>query len=128
KAAIHHEGESANPDLIRREVSDQEVDRLRGLLSSRLPFAAGRLQSAVVCMYTNTPDSHFILGHHPVFPQVVIASPCSGHGFKFSAAIGEIAAALLEDRPSGFDLSLFALARFAQANGLPAQQSNARKP
>ena len=66
-----------------------------------------------VCMYTNTPDGHFILGRHPAWPQVVIASPCSGHGFKFAPVIGEMAAMLLDDRRPPFDLSLFKPERFA---------------
>jgi sarcosine oxidase len=66
-------------------------------------------------MYTNTPDEHFILDFHPGHPQVLIASPCSGHGFKFSPVIGEIASALLHDEPPGFDLAPFRLKRFGNA-------------
>jgi sarcosine oxidase len=112
KAAIHHEGERTEPDLIRREVQLQDTEPLRSLLERFLPSAAGRLQSAAVCMYTNTPDGHFILGHHPMHPEVVIASPCSGHGFKFSPVIGETAAILVNDKVPQFDLSLFAPERF----------------
>jgi sarcosine oxidase len=65
-------------------------------------------------MYTNTPDEHFILDFHPKFPQVLIISPCSGHGFKFAPVIGEIAARLLTAEPSSFDLSLFKIARFSK--------------
>jgi sarcosine oxidase len=86
-------------------------------LNNHIPDAAGELKSAVVCMYTNTPDEHFILDHHPGHPQVVIASPCSGHGFKFSPVIGEIAATLLQDKPPQFDLGLFQIGRFAVRDG-----------
>ncbi len=88
---------------------------MRELLRRFLPDAEGRLKSTAVCVYTNTPDEHFILDRHPAHRQVVIASPCSGHGFKFSSAIGEIAAALLNDQPVPFDLSLFAMKRFGSA-------------
>jgi sarcosine oxidase len=112
KAAIHHEGEETQPDLLRQEVRQDEIDAVQALLARFLPGAAGPLQSAAVCMYTNTPDRHFILGQHPACPRVVLASPCSGHGFKFSPVIGEMAAMLLDDRLPPFDLSLFALERF----------------
>lgn len=112
KAALHHQGENTQPDAIRRDVDDEETELVRNLLRRFLPGADGPLKSAVVCMYTNTSDEHFILDYHPVHRQVLIASPCSGHGFKFSPVIGEIAAALLNDKESPFDLSLFKLDRF----------------
>jgi sarcosine oxidase len=112
KVAIHHEGERTFPEQIRRDVNEADIGPLRELLGRFLPGAAGELQSAEVCMYTNTPDAHFILGHHPSCRHVVIASPCSGHGFKFCPAIGEIAASLLDDREPPFDLSLFRPERF----------------
>ncbi len=111
KVALHHQGETAQPDTIRREVDDREIEAMRNILRRFLPQANGPLKSAVVCMYTNTPDEHFILDYHPVHRQVLIASPCSGHGFKFSPVIGEIAATLLNDRVPLFDLSLFKLDR-----------------
>jgi sarcosine oxidase len=112
KVALHHQGENTQPDTIRRDVDTEETEAMRDLLRRFLPRANGPLKSAVVCMYTNTPDQHFILDYHPVHRHVLIASPCSGHGFKFSPVIGEIAAALLNDQESPFDLSLFKLARF----------------
>src|SRR5262249_48724835 len=79
----------------------------RNLLRHFLPAANGPLKSPVVCMYTNAPDEHFILDYHPAHPQVLIASPCSGHGFKFSPVIGEVAATLLDHQTAPFDLTLF---------------------
>jgi sarcosine oxidase len=113
KVALHHEGEHAQPDALRREASADEVETMRSVLRRFLPAAEGRLRSTVVCMYTNTPDQHFVLDRHPVHRQVLIASPCSGHGFKFSSVIGEMAAVLLDDQTPPFDLSLFTLGRFA---------------
>ena len=112
KLAVHHEGENTLPDAVRRDVDEQETEAMREVLRRFLPAADGPLKSAVVCIYTNTPDEHFILDHHPAHRQVLIASPCSGHGFKFSSVIGEIAAKLLKDEAPPFDLSLFALKRF----------------
>ncbi len=107
KVAGHHEGQSTGPDSINRDVAPDEVEAMRKLVRRFLPGADGPLRSAVVCMYTNTPDCHFFIDRHPIFPQVLIASPCSGHGFKFSSAIGEVLAELLVERKSRFDLNLF---------------------
>jgi sarcosine oxidase len=112
KVAAHHEGVGTLPDSIKREVEENEIETMRALLKRFLPGAAGGLRSAVVCMYTNTPDEHFILDYHPAYPQVLIVSPCSGHGFKFSPVIGELAAGLLNGQSRPFDLSLFSLRRF----------------
>jgi sarcosine oxidase len=65
-----------------------------------------------VCMFTNTPDGHFILDRDPEHPGVWIASPCSGHGFKFSSVIGEILADLTERGETRHDISLHRLSRF----------------
>ena len=114
KIGVHHEGNSADPEGLDRTVKPSEITLAHGLLKRYLPCAAGSLSSSAVCMYTNTPDEHFILDFHPKFPQVLIISPCSGHGFKFAPVIGEIAARLLTGEPSPFDLSLFKIARFSK--------------
>ncbi len=114
KIAAHHEGAGTSPDRLDREVREGETETARALLCRFLPNAAGPLRSAVACMYTNTPDEHFLFDWHPDFPQILIASCCSGHGFKFSPVIGELAAALLGGGTSPYDLSLFKLARFAR--------------
>jgi sarcosine oxidase len=113
KVGVHHEGVSSSPDHLDREVNQHETETARALLRGLLPNAAGTLRSSMVCMYTNTPDEHFLFDFHPRYPQVLIASPCSGHGFKFSPVIGELAATLLCGSKSPFDLGLFKLARFA---------------
>ena len=107
KVACHHEGEMVSPDSIDREVRAEEVEAMRAVVRQFLPDADGPLRSAVVCMYTNTPDGHFFIDRHPAHPQVLIASPCSGHGFKFSSVMGEVMADLLTDGQTQFDLSLF---------------------
>ena len=66
-------------------------------------------------MFTNTPDTHFLIDFHPEAPQTLIASPCSGHGFKFASAIGEILAELLADGRPRLDIDLFRLDRFGAA-------------
>jgi sarcosine oxidase len=111
KVALHHEGTVSQPDTVRREVDNVEIQYMRRVLSRFMPAAEGRLRATTVCLYTNTPDEHFILDHHPQHRQVVVASPCSGHGFKFSSAVGEIAAMLLRDESPSLDLSLFKIGR-----------------
>ncbi len=115
KAAIHHEGEVTNAGQVRRAVSDDEVIPLRRLLARYLPEVNGALRKATVCMYTNTPDAHFLLDFHPEQPNVLLVSPCSGHGFKFSSAIGELIAGLLEGEEVAFDLSPFSVRRLLHA-------------
>lgn len=112
KIGIHHEGKPTDPTHVRRTTSPEEDETVRALLHRLLPGATGALRESAVCLYTNTPDEHFILDRHPAYPQVILASPCSGHGFKFASAIGEILADLATGRVSGFDLAPFALSRF----------------
>jgi sarcosine oxidase len=111
KIAFHHEGERSDADRVRREIAPEEIETMRGLLRRFMPQADGPLRSTTVCLYTNMPDEHFLLDFHPEHRQVLIASPCSGHGFKFSPVIGELAATLLQDGAPKFDLSLFRIAR-----------------
>lgn len=117
KVALHHQGEATTAEAVRRDVDAAEVEHMRQLLRQFLPAADGPLRASAVCVYTNTPDEHFLLDQHPAHPSVFIASPCSGHGFKFSSAVGEIVADRLEGRPDRFDLSLFARDRLDRPAG-----------
>jgi sarcosine oxidase len=95
KAAIHHEGEAATADNVRRTVSEEEVARVEGLLKRFLPDAAGSRRGSATCLYTNTPDGHFLIAPHARHEEVLIVSACSGHGFKFASAVGEAVADLV---------------------------------
>jgi sarcosine oxidase len=66
----------------------------------------------VTCLYTATPDSGFVIDFHPDNDKVLVVSPCSGHGFKHSAAIGEASAQLITTGKSAIDLSAFRISRF----------------
>jgi sarcosine oxidase len=112
KLAIHHQGDATDPVRVRRTVLPEESDRLRSVIAARLPAVQGPPTESSVCLYTNTPDEDFILDRHPDEPRVLLASPCSGHGFKFAPAIGEALADLVEEQAPRFDLSPFRLARF----------------
>jgi glycine/D-amino acid oxidase-like deaminating enzyme len=107
KVARHHGGVSGSPDTLNREVETEEIAEMRTLLRRFLPHADGALHSATVCLYTNTPDGHFWIDRHPVHSNVLIASPCCGHGFKFASVVGEILADLATQQSVSFDLSLF---------------------
>ena len=113
KVALHHQGETTTARTVRRSVGDDEIAGIRDLMRRFLPAANGRLRSTTVCLYTNTPDEHFILDRHPAHPEVFIASPCSGHGFKFSIAIGEAIADEIAGNERRFDLSPFRISRLA---------------
>lgn len=115
KIAKHHGGARTSADGIRRLVDDRERAAMRVLARQWVPGAAGPVVDATVCLYTNTPDGHFVLDRHPRHPAVVLASACSGHGFKFAPAIGEILADLATDTPPALDLAPFRATRFARA-------------
>ena len=114
KTAIHHEGRLHDaPDQVNRSVLPADVAALRESLGPVLPgLAAAAVRESVTCLYTDTPDGHFLIDFHPRYPRVLLSTPCSGHGFKFSSAIGELQADLLLDGHSRFDVSAFGLSRF----------------
>jgi sarcosine oxidase len=97
--------------LFRSKVKGEAA--MRDALRPHIPaLADGVLVETVHCKYTLTPDQHFVIGHHPHHCDVVIASPCSGHGYKFASVIGEILADLAIDGATRHPIGLFAPARF----------------
>lgn len=112
KAAFHHAGEATTLSAVPRRVSPDESGLVGRALAAWLPDAAGPLRDATVCVYTNTPDGHFLIDRHPGAPHVIFASCCSGHGFKFAPALGEVLADLATGATPAFDLAPFRLARF----------------
>jgi sarcosine oxidase len=113
KAAIHHEGEATDPDTVRRDVDDEEVDSVTRLLKTFLPCAAGERRRSATCLYTNTADGHFLIAPHARHEDVLVVSACSGHGFKFASAIGEAVADLMMGLPRP-DLEPFDRGRLLQ--------------
>ena len=86
---------------------------IRDALRPHIPsLAAGTLVDSVSCKYTLTPDHHFVIAPHPEYPQVILASPCSGHGYKFASVIGEVLADLTLDGATRHPIALFGLSRF----------------
>lgn len=115
KVAFFRTGSDArcSPDAVDREVHPHEVAAMRDALAGRIPaLAGGRLVNSVTCLYTVTPDHHFVIGPHPDHAQVTLASPCSGHGYKFAPVIGEILADLALDGRTRHPIELFNPRRF----------------
>ena len=112
KAGIHHEGENTRADQVDRVPNAADERAIRELLHRFLPAANHRLLDSAVCLYTNTPDHAFVLDRHPDDGRVLVVSPCSGHGFKFASAIGEVVADLATRGESRFDLHAFRIGRF----------------
>ena len=110
----HHLGERVNPNSVDREVHDADIEILRSFARRYFPRGAGPALQSSVCMFTNTPDEHFIIDRLPKHERVHVVSACSGHGFKFASVVGEIVADQVTTGSSRFDLSLFSLARFAE--------------
>jgi sarcosine oxidase len=115
KAAHHGSGVEADPDALDRDVRDDEIAAVGDQLAAFVPPAAGPFLRAAPCMYTNTPDEHFVIGRHPAHARVALAGGFSGHGYKFAPVVGEIVAALLADDDPAFSLELFSPSRFAAA-------------
>lgn len=110
KLAPHHGGRPINPNDLKNDITPDEIDSIATLANRYLDFNPV-FDHATVCMYTNTPDEHFIIDRHPLHPNIIVASPCSGHGFKFSSLTGQLLANLALDKPNSFDLTPFALSR-----------------
>lgn len=108
KAAQHHGGATARRvEDLPSEANPPDVEPVRAFLRSRMPRAAGEVVRTSVCRYTNTPDGDFLLDRIPDQPEIWVASACSGHGFKFSSAIGDaLAGEVLTSRPDP-ELSMF---------------------
>jgi sarcosine oxidase len=113
KCASHYgSGRLASADAARQDAGPADEARTRRLLEKYLPAGAGRLNAMKTCIYTMTPDEDFVIDLSPAGPRVVVASPCSGHGFKFAGVIGEILADLATERTTRHDIGRFRISRF----------------
>lgn len=111
KLAFHHQNNLTAPNLINREISESEKQKMLSVAHKYLNLI-GSVVKAEVCMYTNTPDHHFVIDYHPDNKNIIIASPCSGHGFKFSSVIGEILSDMALDKDVSKDIEPFRISRF----------------
>ncbi len=110
KMAGLHYGDRVDPDTVDREPSAADEERVRAWLRRRMPLANGERRRAQVCMYTNSSDRHFIIDREG---PVTYASACSGHGFKFASAVGEILADLAITGHSSLDIGFLTSGRLA---------------
>lgn len=108
----HHLEEQGEPAELSREPTARDEQLLRDFAVRYYPEGAGATMMLKSCLFTNSPDEHFIIDRLPAYPQVTIAAGFSGHGYKFASVIGEILAELALEGTSRHDISLFRLARF----------------
>ncbi len=114
KCASHlPSGQLAHADDARQDAGPDDEARLRRFLEAYLPASAGPLAAMKTCIYTKTPDEDFVIDLHPGDSRIVVASPCSGHGFKFASVIGEVLADLAREGGTRHDISRFRMTRFS---------------
>jgi len=108
----HDAGSSASPDDVQRVVTDRDISEVSDFAAKYIPGLNGGIRSAYVCMYTMTPDNHFIVDQHPNMRDVTIATGFSGHGFKFAPVIGEMVADLAMNGHTNLPIGFLSLDRF----------------
>jgi sarcosine oxidase len=108
KIATETYSETTNPDNVNREVSQAEIDEVHEkYIKNRINGVSNKCVRTATCLYTVMPKAKFLIDYLPDNKRVIVASPCSGHGFKHSAAIGEILAELVTEGKSRIDISEF---------------------
>jgi sarcosine oxidase len=112
KIATHGAGTPTDPDTVDRETHPADEVPIREFIRKRLPVADGPVRMTKVCLYTVTPDEHFIVD---VDGPVAYASACSGHGFKFASVMGEVLADLALDGTTRHPIGFLSASRFAAA-------------
>lgn len=110
----HHRHERVDPDAMDRDCHPEDEAVLREAIRNYFPDADGPALAMKICLFTNSPDEHFILDHHPYSRDVALAAGFSGHGFKFCSVVGEIMAQLALDDDAQLDIGMFRLGRFGE--------------
>ncbi|WP_394327254.1 N-methyl-L-tryptophan oxidase [Halopelagius inordinatus] len=111
---FNHFGETVDPDTMNREPRREDEEMLRAYAERYFPDGAGPTMRLATCMFTNTPDDHFVLDTLPDHPQITVGAGFSGHGFKFASVVGEVLADLALDGETDHDVGLFGLDRFGR--------------
>jgi sarcosine oxidase len=105
-----HFGPEVDPNENDRVVGDDYRSIVREFLSTHIPaLAAAPIDLTEVCLYTVAPDDQFQVDFLPGRADVIVASPCSGHGFKFSCLIGRVLADLATGGESPFEMECWKL-------------------
>jgi sarcosine oxidase len=112
KAAIHGSDVVCTPETVDRGIHEADLRRIIDRLKVRIPALEGEVVRAKTCLYTMTPDEHFVIGKHPEFSSCSIACGFSGHGFKFASVVGEILADLAIRGSTAHSIGLFSPGRF----------------
>lgn len=113
KVARHDGGTPlASADELTREIDIADQTLVERFLATHLPRSMGTLAEHATCIYTMTPDEHFVVDRHPEHPQVALAAGLSGHGFKFASILGRILAELATDGKSSLPIDFLSLKRF----------------
>jgi len=115
KLALHWPGTAVEADAVDRNPLPGDADAIYDALERFLPAGRGPLLSQRVCLYTNTPDGHFIVDRHPENPRVSLACGFSGHGFKFASVMGEVLADLAIERKTDWPIGFLGLSRFSHS-------------
>lgn len=111
KVAFHGGRPFNHPSEIDYKPDYAEVDKVLGF-AQRYLVGVTKLRLARVCLYTVTPDDHFLIDKHPEYPHIVFGGGCSGHSFKFATLIGKVLSDLTLEGSTSYDVSLFNLSRF----------------
>lgn len=114
KVSDHAGGQPlASPADLDRDLDPDELAAASRMLRENLPLAGERLKHHTTCMYTMTPDGHFMVGHYPGSSNVSLVAGLSGHGFKFASVLGEIMAELALDGTTDQPIDFLSPGRFA---------------
>jgi sarcosine oxidase len=105
-------GEVTTPETVRRTPTPEDEETFRPALRRFFPQADGPTLAIRTCLYTNSPDGHFILDRHPEHDTVTVACGFSGHGFKFAPVIGEALADLTTAKTTELPIGFLSLKRF----------------
>jgi monomeric sarcosine oxidase len=116
KVGLHGGPAIEDVDTLERTPDRAVVEQVRDFMARLIPGGNGAHRSSRVCLYTMTPDHHFIIDRHPQHPQIAFSASCSGHAFKFSTLIGRILCDLVFEGKSDHPLQLFRHDRFGAAD------------
>ena len=120
KIMRHDTGEICTPETARRTISRADVAEVAAFADKYMPYANGRVRKALIGLYTMTPDNHFVIDRHPGFRNLVYATGCSGHGFKFAPVVGEILADMVVDGRTRHAIDFLGADRFRHAAAICA--------
>ncbi len=112
KVAIHGSNDVCSPETVDRAIHAADLERIQHMLGTRIPALRGEVLRVTTCLYTVTPDEHFVIGAHPRLANCTVACGFSGHGFKFASVVGEVLADLATARATDHPIGLFDPARW----------------